>query len=370
MKLKIFSDRRFLPSGVSPTPLLYPFWQEFYTQKLESWISPYENYVKVGSSIFEMSPSLEDSDLAILPFDWRSIRGDSWRHPIRKDLQEMAIKFAQLVQTANKPLIVFFGSECSDEKIPIQSLLTFRQSVYRSVKLPGNNPVFPFFCEDFVEHFCDNVLPIREKSNVPVVGFCGFARPVSLKRKLQSYVYHAMMLATQGKVGISPYKGEDLRIKALNTLEQHPQIQSNFVIRKNAIFFEAPNELQKRKARIEYVQNITESDYILCCRGSGNYSNRLYEVLSCGRIPIFIDTDCHLPWEPFINWKNYCIWINEKDLPNLAERVIEFHESLSPQEFVDLQYSCRRLWKDWLSAEGFYTKLELILPAKKHADLI
>lgn len=353
MKLKIFSDRNYLLPGAQPAPILYPFWRDLYPAQLESWLNPYDRYMEIGDSLFEMA-CLEDADVAILPIDWRSIRGDSWRYPINKEAQSLAIQFAELVKRAKKPLIVFFGSECSDEKLPIDALVTFRQSVYHSIDQSDNRFVLPFFCEDFVEQVFDGQLPIRQKHEKPVVGFCGFARPLSLKRKLQTPVYHAVMLATQGRIGVYPYKGEALRTSALNLLAQNSGLESNFIIRQNAIFFEASNPLQKKAVRMEYVQNIATSDYIFCCRGSGNYSNRLYEVLSCGKIPIFLDTDCELPWDSLIDWKQYCVWIEEKDLPNIAEKVIEFHNRLSPQEFLDLQHSCRQLWQNWLSAEGFY----------------
>ena len=99
-----------------------------------------------------------------------------------------------------------------------------------------------------------------------------------------------------------------------------------------------------QKARQEYVQNMIESDYILCARGAGNFSYRLYETLSCGRIPVFIDTDCVLPYNFAIEWKKYCVWVNEGELSHIAEKVAEFHSRLSPQEFLDLQSACRRLW--------------------------
>ena len=51
------------------------------------------------------------------------------------------------------------------------------------------------------------------------------------------------------------------------------------------------------QARTGYVENLVASDYVLCARGAGNFSYRLYETLSCGRIPVFVDTDCVLPHE-------------------------------------------------------------------------
>jgi hypothetical protein len=109
-----------------------------------------------------------------------------------------------------------------------------------------------------------------------------------------------------------------------------------------------------QKVRREYVENMVESDYILCARGAGNFSYRLYETLSCGRIPVFIDTDCVLPYEFAIDWRDYVVWVDERDVDNVAERVVEFHERLSEQEFRELQQECRRLWETHIAPQGFF----------------
>jgi hypothetical protein len=99
-----------------------------------------------------------------------------------------------------------------------------------------------------------------------------------------------------------------------------------------------------------------DSDYVLCSRGFGNYSYRLYESLACGRIPVFVDTDCVLPYDFVIDWKRYCVWVDQSDLDSIPDRVAEFHDDLSPQQFEDLQLECRRLWEKWLAPEGFFAQ--------------
>ena len=59
-----------------------------------------------------------------------------------------------------------------------------------------------------------------------------------------------------------------------------------------------------KQLRFEFIRNILSSDYTLCFRGSGNYSLRFYETLCLGRIPLFINTDCKLPFEDEINWRD------------------------------------------------------------------
>ena len=97
------------------------------------------------------------------------------------------------------------------------------------------------------------------------------------------------------------------------------------------------------------------SDYVLCARGHGNYSIRFYETLSSGRIPVFINTDCVLPFEEWIDWKRYCVWVEEHEVARVAEKVAEFHDGLSDGEFRDRQRACRQLWSEWLSPLGFFT---------------
>jgi len=141
-------------------------------------------------------------------------------------------------------------------------------------------------------------------------------------------------------------------------LSSSPLVYHNFIIRDESFFQKTKSDSAlRKKQKYEFMQNMLNSDYTFCCRGSGNYSLRFYESLSCGRIPVFLNTDCVLPYDFEIDWKKYCVWIEENELPLIAEKVAEFHENLSPQEFVDLQYSCRKIWEKWISPEGFFANL-------------
>ena len=118
------------------------------------------------------------------------------------------------------------------------------------------------------------------------------------------------------------------------------------------------------RGQLEFLQNLLESDYVLCARGYGNYSHRLYEALACGRIPLFIDTDCVLPFDFAIDWKRFCVWVDQVDLRSVADRVAEFHASISGEEFEELQVACRRLWEEWLSPEAFFANFH------RHLDVM
>jgi hypothetical protein len=68
------------------------------------------------------------------------------------------------------------------------------------------------------------------------------------------------------------------------------------------------------------------------------------------------------PYEQWIDWKQYCVWIEERDLPRIADIVVDFHERLSPRSFQTLQKACRQLWLDWLSPQGFFSNFHRHFP--------
>jgi len=158
--------------------------------------------------------------------------------------------------------------------------------------------------------------------------------------------------------------GRALRTEALRILSQSRAVDTNFIIRDRfwagAVSADGRADPDKlRQARREYLQNMTDTDYTLCTRGAGNASFRLYETLCCGRIPLFIDTDAVVPYDFSVDWKRYCVWVDQSEIPYIAEKVLEFHNKLSPQDFIDLQHECRKLWEEWLSPEGFFAHFHL-----------
>ena len=223
----------------------------------------------------------------------------------------------------------------------------------------------PAWSEDFVAKYLGGQLPVRPKTSRAVVGFCGYAppsirAPFALHQRLQCVLSHGKRFIRHW--GRPPKRNASFRTVALQALAASPKIDTDFVIRDHfwggcLLSAGKVDVARMQVVRQEYVWNMIGSDYVLCARGGGNFSYRLYETLSCGRVPVFVDTDCVLPLHSEINWKQYCVWVDERDVDQIADKVAGFHESLSGQEFVDLQRECRKLWEDRLSPEGFFANL-------------
>lgn len=107
-------------------------------------------------------------------------------------------------------------------------------------------------------------------------------------------------------------------------------------------------------SRREFLENMRESDYVLCTRGDGNWSVRLYEALSMGRIPVVVDTDLVMPYDFLLPWRDYGVWIDRSQVPEIGRHVAEFHERIGDDGFEEHQRACRRLWEDYLSPLGFF----------------
>ena len=69
-----------------------------------------------------------------------------------------------------------------------------------------------------------------------------------------------------------------------------------------------------------YAQTIAQSRFVLCPRGAGSGSIRLFEVMQAGVAPVLISDDYLLP--PHVLWDSFLIRIAERDiarLPSLLE---------------------------------------------------
>ena len=147
-----------------------------------------------------------------------------------------------------------------------------------------------------------------------------------------------------------PISGTRLRRKVLNLLSKSKEIQTNFQIRNSF----GGQKINSRKYILEFWQNMLKSPYTLCVRGAGNYSARFYESLAMGRIPVLVNTDCILPLDNKINWKQHCVIINGTNVDNLAEILTDFHNNLSSNSFNELQKVNRELWCSSLTFHGFF----------------
>ncbi len=274
-----------------------------------------------------MAP-LENADVAVFPSNWK------------KGVKTAAKKFAKEAANAGKPMLIFCNSN-SVKRLRVDNSIVFRTSLYAS-KRKANEYALPAFNVDFVELYLDSRVPLRRKSEKPRCPSADVQRLIH--RRAQ---------------------------KAIKALKSSKLVDTSFIVR-DKYWGDITDESERKATREEYVKNMVNSDYVLCARGAGNFSYRLYETLCCGRIPVFINTDAALPYDDVIDWQSYGVWIDESELGSAAEKIAEFHSSLSADDFYELQFNCRKLWEQWLSPAGFYSTSGVICrsPALRTATIL
>lgn len=337
MQLKIFTGKEFISKGAkySYIPLMYPFWGECDSVQGHIDMGRFDDFTKYGHKYFSLV-SIEEADVVVLPSEWP----EGGHYPEAEALFEMARNY-------KKKVVVFFNND-SSEPIQIENAVIFRTSFY-AAKKKENEFALPGWNIDFINYFLDGKLIPRPKKDRPTVSYCGYVDYYKVFN--MNFVYNILRSIRHGK---ETNPGRPLRGKAIRTLHKSKLVNTNFIIRTGTLnYYVAEAEI----LRSEYVKNMLDSDYALVVRGKGNFSYRLYEVLSCGRIPVFVDTNCVLPFDHIIDWKKYMIWVDVGEIDRIDEKIATFHATFTEESFKELQINIRKLYEEWIAPTGFYSNI-------------
>jgi hypothetical protein len=298
-----------------------------------------------------MVETIDDASFCVIPYYWTVYQAAGMVGHIR-----------ELADSHPDTCLIIWSAGDLESKIPVKNAVQFQNGLHRSVnRRPVHAFELPAFWPDYLEIYCDGQQKPRVKQPKPSIGFCGQA--LSPTHKLAYFTARNLAHAAGHKLGLTHTVAPPLRPpvllrqQALRALSSSDRVECDFVIRDR--YRAGVRSKDERRdpfhpSKVEFVNNILDNDYTVCVRGGGNFSVRLYETLSLGRIPIFIDTDSRLPYDFLLDWKKFCVWVDHKDVPRLPDIVRTFHDRLSPDAFTQLQNQCRHLWVDWLSKDGFF----------------
>jgi hypothetical protein len=118
------------------------------------------------------------------------------------------------------------------------------------------------------------------------------------------------------------------------------------------------NSTNTLNRRTEFFNSIRDSRYIICPRGDGNQSLRLYETLSAGRVPILIDTKIKLPLEDRLNYSEITITLNLYDSIDIwRKEILDFESLYKGTKFKKLSQEISEFYDQNLSMYNFYKNL-------------
>ena len=220
-------------------------------------------------------------------------------------------KIKQYVENAEKysKKVIIFGIDDMDIPYNISNSIVFRTSFSKWHKWEFCMPCFPKDLGDFAhKHKKENI----DKNNISV-SYCWYVGYDSLKTMLIYYISLIRNLLFKNitlKRILFNFHKHDLyflivhawlwrffRQKVHKACLNLKKYKYDCVIRHTNIN-PADNSLKKTS----YIDNILNNTFPIVVRWSWNYSFRLYEVMSLWKIPIFIDTNCVLPFENEIDY--------------------------------------------------------------------
>lgn len=356
-RLSLFIDPALTPAPGEHVHFLTPF----------LGISPYHQWGPMSGAWDRwaaMAPSLirltgpEQADAAVLAGDWARYgrKGAIGRERARQFVVECIKR--------KLPTIVFHFDDC--EKRPdLEGALLFRTSIRRS-KRGATEFAQPAWSRDLISETPRGRPIDRLLGKVPVVSFCGMvpgrvdADAPNLRRQMVRVKNSMREVAV--RLGLRAADGAIRRL-AVERLAACRSIEANFVLRDGFLGYAARDATAERT---EYVTNMLESDYVLCARGVGNYSWRLYEAMSLGRIPVIIDTECCLPVPGKIDWNSLAVVVSADRLDTLCERILSDHAAMDEARFAERQRACRDAWMRYLSPHGFFEQMVEWLNVPNH----
>lgn len=296
-------------------------------QKIES--APYQGLVTFVDTI-------DEADYLFMPHNYFSVESNS----------DYLKAMDTIAATNNKKIIVFAYGD-STRAVKIKNSVVLRTSQYKS-KLKKNEIIIPPFVEDLGSIYGYS---IRTKTNQkPVIGFAGWAgfkNPVRFLKYLikLTYVYGPKR------------QGIYFRRKIINHLKNATSVVPLFILRDSFSGHLNDIEDSPEKIRKEYIDTIVQSDLALAVRGDGNYSLRFFEILSLGRIPLFVDTDMALPLETDILYADCVLHVDHVDILKTEQILNSFWEKLTSEDFICMQNAARKVFVTKLNASIFYKNL-------------
>ncbi len=307
----------------------------------------FENVHKDVTALYSLVDSPESADVFLFPINYHYIDARGYKHNY-SNLYKTALRF-------NKKIMVYSGGDYGTT-FNDNNVIVWRNAGFKS-RNDKQTIIIPAFIDDPLER--DEVSgEVINYTSLPQISFTGFASRSLLEqgRVLMSIIKRNTLraLSSDSTDVQNIFFAALQRYKYLRQLEKSSRVETSFIYRSK-YRAGARSKAEREKTSRAFFQNLSGSPYTFCLRGAGNFSVRFYEALACGRIPVLIDTDCHLPLEDVINWGEHICKLTIED--NLEQALLAFHKKYDQVSFTSLQKSNRKLYVDYLVRDRFFCNL-------------
>jgi hypothetical protein len=158
-----------------------------------------------------------------------------------------------------------------------------------------------------------------------------------------------LLFSFLGSSSTHPVRARVLGLRHLEALLFDATVEEGEVARGER---SAPDAAERTE---RYAGSLRDSAFVLCPRGGGTSSFRLFEAMMMGRAPVIVSDETVLPEGP--RWEEFSVRVAE-------DRVDEIPALLEARrtEAAEMGAAARRAWLDWFSPEvGFHRTVERCL---------
>jgi len=110
------------------------------------------------------------------------------------------------------------------------------------------------------------------------------------------------------------------------------------------VFYDCPDPELYERQRNRYLSTMRRSKFVLCPRGAGTGSVRLFETLASGRVPVIISDDWVAPEE--VHWPTLSIRVPESEIASIPLRLEE-----AESRFPEMSAAALAAYKDQYTPE-------------------
>lgn len=321
-------------------PLLYPFWGNVLEAATPFHQALFERY-SFDTTQYVLVDDPKDAQFILLPYNYNNTV---------RVAPELLTECLALAEKYKKPLLID-GTGDIERPISLPNTIVLRYGGYRFLSRK-NEIHIPLYADDLLEKYCGGIMQIRQKTDIPSVGFSGWTK-LSFVQEVRTIVKelptrtHALFDERYRacKKGVFFRQEAIAQLMGSAAVVPHVLSRSSYSGHLNTVS-DSPQKLRK-----EFVENLLQSDYGLDVRGDANASIRLFEILSLGRIPVIIDTERFFPFSEKIDYSSFSCVVDFRDLGSLPERIADFHAALSPERFILMQKNARAAYREYFRVD-------------------
>jgi hypothetical protein len=120
--------------------------------------------------------------------------------------------------------------------------------------------------------------------------------------------------------------------------------RASIIVSKVAMYGDdRPEDLQ-----LEYAKLLTDSKFVICPKGIGPSSIRLFETLQAGRVPVIVSDNWVAPVGP--DWEKLAVFIPEKDVLKVSHILRQ-----KEKDWPAMAQACNEAWRKFFAPEVIFS---------------